>query len=539
MTNLDPNRSNWRTLLAVVFVALIVRALLCSQLACISRDGVHFVSYAKQLGDDPVRWLRATTKQPGYAYLLLGTHKVLGPAPAEDGPLAWQRCGQLVALLGGVAACALIYLLTRRLFDSTTAAVAGIFAAFWWQGARLSADVLSDMPHLALYLAALLLGLSALKSRQLWKPALCGLAAGLAYLLRQEALGIVAAVVICLLWPSRGLSPRRRVLSVAVLALCFAAVVAPYAVAVGKFMPNKGASDLFHAASPVSLVLDRPPVMLAHVIQWWQAPARMAEAWARSGRYTISTLVLFALFLKSTPRAESTGRRLVITAVLLQVVLVQLRVARYDEISTRYMVIPLALSIPWAAAGLVTLLNLIIRMLEPSGTVTRAVVVMVGIAVPLAPQVFYNAKSINEDRRALRDAGRWLYDHVEPGDRVLAHERLTQLMFYAGRTYPDETWIRMPESPPRKSPPHESGDPASNVIRQVREHITQDENRPTWFVDVEATRRSKIAESAYFQALLDSAIPQLHHKWYTGPEGRQAHIFRVAPIPSRPLPPDP
>ena len=136
----------WRTFLLVILLAALVRLFLSSQLVCISPDGVHFVTYAKQLGDDPIPILRTTTKQPGYAYLLLGTHRLLGSAFGGDTPLAWQRCGQMLAALGGTVACGLIFWLTRRLFDDTSAAIAAIFAAFWWQGAQLSADVLSDMP---------------------------------------------------------------------------------------------------------------------------------------------------------------------------------------------------------------------------------------------------------------------------------------------------------------------------------------------------------------------------------------------------------
>ena len=58
-------RSNrWVGPTGVILLALGVRSLLCAQPACIGRDGVHFVSFAKQLADDPITWMRITTKQP-------------------------------------------------------------------------------------------------------------------------------------------------------------------------------------------------------------------------------------------------------------------------------------------------------------------------------------------------------------------------------------------------------------------------------------------------------------------------------------------
>lgn len=498
-----------------------MRAFLCTQPACISRDGVHFITFAKQLAEDPIKWMQVTTKQPGMAWLLLGTHRLVGPIVGDDAPIAWQRCGQLIALLGGVCACGLLYLLTRRLFDTTTAAVAGILAAFWWQGAQLSADVLSDMPHLAAYLLALLVGYAALRSKQTWALAACGLIAGLAYMFRQEAIGIVAAVGVCWLWPNQGLRPRKRLLGIAVLAVCFAVVVAPYAVAVGKIMPNKSLHDLFRGSADVSGAFgfgQDPSLLLAHVIPWWQAPIRMVEAWSRSGRYAISTLVLLGVLLRSAPRAETTGRRLIVAAVLMQTLLVQARVTTYGEISSRYMVIPLALSIPWAASGLVTLLNTVIERLHAAGNAAKAAVLIIGIILPLAPQLYCLLPPVNSGTLPLRAAGQWLRDNTDPDQPVLAHERLEQVMFYAGRTYPDQTWLRIPET-------------AS--IAEIRRHVARP--TPAWFVDVEASRRKKSDETAHFRALQDGSIPQLLLKQTIGPAGSRVHIFSIS---GTPLPKD-
>ena len=74
--------SSWRLCLAVMFLALLVRLFIASQLDCISRDGVQYVTYAKQLADEPVKTMQSTTKQPGFSYLLLGTHRVIGPPTA-------------------------------------------------------------------------------------------------------------------------------------------------------------------------------------------------------------------------------------------------------------------------------------------------------------------------------------------------------------------------------------------------------------------------------------------------------------------------
>jgi len=503
-------RQDRHALLATLLLAVLLQCFLATRLACISRDGVHFVAYAKQLSADPVSAMRITTKQPGFSYLLLGTHRALGPILGGDTPLGWQRCGQLVGLIGGVCVCGLVFFLARRLFDTTTASVAGILAAVWPAGAHLAADVLSDMPHLALYLLAFLVAYKALATGRVRHMALCGVIAGIAYMLRQEALGMLVAPAICWCLPTHRRSWRPKLLGVALLALCFAVVVAPHSIVTGRLMPNKSLGELLFSLSLTADAHQSPPLVLAHAIPWWMAPARMAEAWGKSGRYVISTLFLLAMFLKSAPRAEANGRRLAVAAVLLQLLAVQFRVKSYGEISSRYMVVPLALSIPWAAAGLLALLNIISLRLRAKWPIRPIDVRTAGVVLVSLPMLFYLTKPIGTGKAHYRHAGEWLYENAEPDDGVLAHRRLEQLMFYAGRTSPDETWRRLDEAA---------------TVDDIRRRL--DGHAARWLVDVKASRRAVIDESAHFQALTNGGLPRLHTAWRNGPAHRMAFIFRI------------
>ncbi|MFH1417098.1 MAG: glycosyltransferase family 39 protein, partial [Planctomycetota bacterium] len=472
-------RQDRHALMATLLLAVLLQCFLATRLACISRDGVQFVTYARQLGADPVPTMRTTTKQPGFSYLLLGAHRALGPILGGDTPLGWQRCGQLIGLIGGVCACGLVFFLARRLFDTTTASVAGILAAVWPAGAHLAADVLSDMPHLALYLLAFLFAYRALATGRVRHMALCGASAGIAYMLRQEALGMLAAPAICWCLPTCRRSWKPKLLGVVLLTLCFAAVVAPHSIVTGRLMPNKSLGELLFGLSLTTDVHPTPPLVLASAIHWWMAPAKMVEAWGKSGRYVISTLFLLAMFLKSAPRAEANGRRLAVAAVLLQMLAVQLRVKSYGEISSRYMVVPLALSIPWAAAGLLALLNIISLRLRARWPIRPIDIRTAGIVLASLPMLFYLTKPVGAGKAHYRHAGQWLYENAEPGDGVLAHSRLEQLMFYAGRTWPDETWRRLDEAAT-----------VDDIRRQIDGHAAR------WLVDVKASRHATIDESA-------------------------------------------
>jgi 4-amino-4-deoxy-L-arabinose transferase-like glycosyltransferase len=508
------SRRDWHALVAVLLLAGLLRGFACGRLACISRDGVQFVTYARQLSEDPLTTMRTTTKQPGYAWLLLGVHRIVGPFIADAEPLAWQRCGQLIAFIGGVCSCAFIFMLTRRLFDTPVASVAGILAAVWPQSAHLSADVLSDMPHLALYCLTLLIAHQALQSGGIRYMALCGLLAGLAYLLRQEALGAATAASVCWVWPTHRLNWKHKVIGVVVLALVFAAVVCPHSIATGRLMPNKNLHDLLFGGPFAQASLFPPPAVFAWVLHWAAAPVRMLEAWSKSGRYVISTLFLLALFLKSAPQAEPVGRRLVLAAVVLQLLAVQLRVKSYGEISSRYLIIPLALAIPWSAAGLLTLLNLLCVRLRAVWNVKPVDVRTIGVVLAALPLLYYLARPVNHDKAAYRRAGQWLYQNAGREDLILAPEGLEQLMFYVGRTYPDRTWIAYAEDEP---------------IEQMQVRVRSAGAR--WLVDAEGCRRKGVDETAYFQALLAGATPQLQTAFGGGSQGRQAYVFRITQKP--------
>ncbi len=496
--------------MATLLLAVLLQCFLATRLACISRDGVHFVAYAKQLSADPVSTMRTTTKQPGFSYLMLGTHRVLGAILGGDTPLGWQRCGQLIGLIGGVSVCVLVFLITRRLFDTTIASVAGILAAVWPAGAHLAADVLSDMPHLALYLLAFLFAYKALATGRIRNMAFCGGIAGAAYMLRQEALGVIVASALCWCLPTCRRSWKLKFLGVFLLALCFAVAVAPHSIVTGRLMPNKSLSELLFGMSMMTDGHASPSIVLAGAIPWWQAPAKMVEAWGKSGRYVISTLFLLAMFLKSASRAEAHGRRLAVAAVLLQLLAVQFRVKSYGEISSRYMVIPLALSIPWAAAGLLAILNIISLRLRAKWPVRSIDVRTAGVVLVSLPMLFYLTKPIGAGKAHYRRAGQWLYEHAEPNDGVLGHSRLEQLMFYAGRTWPDETWRRLSET---------------STVDDLHQCMDRPDMR--WLVDIKASRRAAFDESAHFLALTDGSLPRLHMAWHDGPAQCTAYIFRI------------
>src|SRR5215470_1248093 len=80
----------------LIVLALGLRVMQAARLECISRDGVGFVRFAKELASDPRFYLKAELSQPGYSAVLLATRRAIGPWLSSDPVLAWERSGQLL-----------------------------------------------------------------------------------------------------------------------------------------------------------------------------------------------------------------------------------------------------------------------------------------------------------------------------------------------------------------------------------------------------------------------------------------------------------
>ncbi len=494
----------WRIAgVAVLLLALAIRVPLVLQPACIDRNGVQFVEFARQLGDDPIRWMKATTRQPGFAALIFVTHTLFNDWLGGNTPEAWQRCGELLALIGGVATCGCVFLLAMALFDVKIGATAGVLAALWPQGAEMSAEVLSDMPHLALYLGALLCVLRAIRDGSRGVLLCGGLLAGLCYLMRQEAVGLVAAAAVCWWLDSPDRSIRRRFAGVLLLGLGFVLAASPHSILTGRWIPNKNPLDLLRLLHPPSSGPATAGFLLGYDVTSWRVPDRLIADWLRSGRVVLPVLFLYGALARMAPRAERRGRRLVVLAVIAQLLLLQTRAAIYGELSARYVAIPLALTLPWAASGWLTL----IRRVRPNRAAKAAAIV-----IPVLPLAFYLTRPVYGGKAHYRAAGIWLRQHSKPEDLILAHENLEQAMFYADRTYPAATWSKSVRA---------------DGIEQIAGRIAAE--HPAWFVDAEDTHRGLLDEGAYFASIRAGGIPAIRPAMEFGPAGRRVFIFQVEP----------
>lgn len=186
----DPiySKRHQQILLGSFILCAAVRFYLLWQYYCISSDGVHYIEAAQEFHAG--RWWAGLESyySPGYPLLLAVAYPLTGD---------WELSGQLLSIFCGVALLWPLHLLFRDVYDDERIALTAVYlAALSPFLARYSAHVRSESPFFLLVVVALLLfqrgHQSSCASRYFWG----GLVAGFAYLVRPEAIGLLAVVLL-------------------------------------------------------------------------------------------------------------------------------------------------------------------------------------------------------------------------------------------------------------------------------------------------------------------------------------------------------
>jgi 4-amino-4-deoxy-L-arabinose transferase-like glycosyltransferase len=264
-------------LAAAVFFALAAQTLVAMRSPIIAKDGIAFIRIAKRMQTDFVGACRLEDQHPGYPTLLLLSSRLARLWPNLDELDVWIVGGQLASGLCGALAIVFLWLLARRLYDRQIADIAALLAAIWPLLRQNASDVLSDTPHLMLYLAAVWLTCEGLvRGRVRWFAA-AGVAGGLAYWVRPEGLLVPLAALPVIASTHWRRQPRAMLCGMAALALASLLVALPYVLTSGKITSKKSIFNRPVATSEVAapdVAQPSAPQPLAFSIpSWaWQLP---------------------------------------------------------------------------------------------------------------------------------------------------------------------------------------------------------------------------------------------------------------------------
>ena len=210
-------------LLLVVGIALLIRLYLSLTSYCISGDGVAYLAMAGHFSDGDWRAALAAVYSPLYPALIAITHRYVAD---------WEMAGNLISVLLGTAAIATTYLMTREAFGSRGLGLgAAALMAVHPATAAYSASVRTEAGYMFLTTGACWLLFKALNQRRVAWAVSAGIAAGLGYLYRTEAIGFLPLGVVLFIaahWSSKELSFPWVVVAAGAFGAAFMMIAAPY-----------------------------------------------------------------------------------------------------------------------------------------------------------------------------------------------------------------------------------------------------------------------------------------------------------------------
>ncbi len=391
-------------LAAVTAAGLAVRLALWSTQSIVSVDGTVYIRLARALAGGPSF---ESVQPPGYPMLILLFHAVL-----RD----WILAARAVDLTAGTALIPLTWLLARAYIARPWLRLGPALAvAALPLTVHYSLTTMSEAPYLAVLLLAFIL-----VSRRHWFPG--GIAFGLAYLIRPEALLVAAALALF------GLRrPRRAGRLVGGVLL----VVVPFVILQGAqtgvwTLSAKSANiggDRWWKNEPVAADSAAPgaaPTTGERISHHWREslgayPRRLGVLGLESARHGGWVVPLLALPALAGP------------AGLLGAALVPILVLPVFALGghSRF-VLPL-LPFVWILAGA------FLDRLRPRAAIPVAAIAALGLAATAwtqAPVYHRNEDGIFPE---LVEAGRWLRPHVTPETEVYGRKPYTA--FYAGASF--------------------------------------------------------------------------------------------------------
>jgi hypothetical protein len=425
--------------------------------AVMFNDGLRYIAQARRI--DAGSWkdgLLKSVDHPAYPLGIAVVHRTLGVADTPDG---WQKAAQGASVAAGVLWVIPLYLVALELFGGASAWLAVVLSFVVPLTGHVLPDVLSEGTFLLFWTWGLYAALRFLREGSFaWLPPTVGFAA-LAYLARPEGLLLPMALVACLaampiLRSTRMLWPRWWA-AVGFLVIGPALLVGPYIAMKGGLGTKPAIARLLgtapkSAATAVERARPLDPNQ-STTATYLLATKAMAESVRDAVTIPLLPLAVVGLVLAWPPGVRARGW-LMVTIVLVATALALIRLhATGGYCTPRHAMVIAYLLIPAAAAGLHGLVG---RLTIPGRWVGLDdaaykpgpaiwLVVLGGLVACSGRETF---APINEPMAGYREAGRWVAEHVPPGEKVADLTGLS--LFYGEREgYTFATIIDAPNDP--------------------------------------------------------------------------------------------
>jgi len=368
-------RAAWVALPAAA--ALTLGLLQISLSPSVARDGVAFLRYARYFHSHlfvrdagPVRGLaeavRESEQHPAYPLSIAVVHRIARPDEVRVAGPEMELAARLIALTGFVALVFAVYGTGRELFDPGVGLVSAWIVALLPEFVHTGSDALSDQPGLALMMLSLWAGVRYLRTAGRAALVGCGVAGGLAYLVRPEFLQPVIPVGAWIAWRAvTGLGAPRRtaLLDLVILGHVAAFYVVPLIAAKGSLETKpKWGLEVADAGRVVEPLTDVPATLLGAVeppTSGWNlerlriGARRWVSHWWQNLRFVWPLALYLGVWVSRRTFADRPERLVPWMLVLLQFVLLVGWVHdRYEYIAARHLLPTVAVTVFWIPLGL-------------------------------------------------------------------------------------------------------------------------------------------------------------------------------------------
>lgn len=425
-----------------------------------AQDGLKFIRVARQFRQRPwIDVIRGTDQHPLYP-AAIALAEPAAAALVGPGPDSWRIAAQGVSALASIALLLPLFGLSRALFGAGVAALACLIFAVLPLPTEVGHDTLGDSLALLAFTAALYFGQDALSRGKTAAYLACGLAAGLGYLTRPEALVAPLAVIL-----TGGLDlARRRIRDggrsaargatgrLAVLGLAFLVMVGSYALVKGEIsekLPLRLELGLRPSSPPRKLVaatrtgLDDPRLDFSAKEESGHGShlavgvtiTKLLSRWSEDLGWIFPLFVAWGLVRVRAREEGAVASRLLLTYSLAYVAILVRHASVLGYLSNRHALTLVIAALPWAAAGVAICANRAGGWFRPGlarGLGIAGLVALIGVGVGM------QLKTPHLSRWGHREAGRWLAGHAGPADAVL--DTRGWAAFVAGRVDAYDSW---------------------------------------------------------------------------------------------------
>jgi hypothetical protein len=475
-------------------------------------DTLAFIRIAQRFQNDPLSTvIRQEQHHPLYPMLVACVESALGGLAGCHGPECWRVAAQLTASLGAALLVVPIYAFAVELLGSRAAWWGVLIFVLLPTPNRITADGLSDGIHLLGFTTGLWAAARAFNGGRVGWFAIAGIATGLGFWTRPEALLLPVAVLIlmvaqCCLGTQR-LFSKASVLGVFGLIVGVVLVILPYVILKGGRLTDKGVVRLVVTLPHIVKNWQAKPAASHHAIDaesvavssdvpaggasnasvgqprrtYASAVAAITNVFLDSTHYLTAFLALWALVVPWAPRsAKPAAYLLAILAALVVPALVRLYLLT-GYVASRHMLLLVVAICPWAGSGLVLWLE---RGVWLAGELARRLgqthsekwirasvptAVVAVLALACLPKML---QPLHLSRWGHRQAAAWLAEHCPPDATLLDHHGVSA--FYADRrAYNHQELAIARQDPSLQYVVMESQDLARSepLYRQVRQFV--------------------------------------------------------------------